>query len=291
MLGKALIEMANDNYEIIATYFGKYYMLDLNNVKYKNLDIRDKKGYESLFNIFRPDVVIHTAGISSPDFAERNKQEAQDINVGGTENIASVCSRFDAKLIYISSNGIYDGEKAPYSEQDLAQPVNYYGRIKLECEEVIKKIEVPFAIVRPILMYGWNYPFERQNIVTLSIEKVSKGEVLYLYDDVFYNPILVNSCAEAIWRIAQNDIYDVFNIGGRDTVSIYELIRMVADIFELDSALIKPVKQGFLKDLIKRPRNTSYKTDKMEKILMIEPLPLRKGLEMMKSKLKEYVRP
>jgi len=240
LLGKALIETVDSNYEIVATYLGNYDVEDTHQVKYTKLDTRDKAGYEYLFREFKPKVVIHTASIGSPDYAEKNKELTWEVNVGGTQNILFICERFNAKFIYISSNGIYDGNKAPYGEEDEAKPINYYGQTKLEGERIVQKAKIPYAIVRPILMYGWPHSFERGNIVTFALSNLEKCEVVNAYDDVYLNPLFNHSCAEAIWKIIEEEKYDVFNIAGAERVTIYKLIQEVAYAFKLnlDSARV-----------------------------------------------------
>src|SRR3989339_1609757 len=283
LLGKALIETVDSNYEIVATYLGNYDVEDTHQVKYTKLDTRDKAGYEYLFREFKPKVVIHTASIGSPDYAEKNKELTWEVNVGGTQNILFICERFNAKFIYISSNGIYDGNKAPYGEEDEAKPINYYGQTKLEGEIITKKAKITHAIVRPILMYGWNHQFERQNIITTSLSKLRKGEKLFAYEDVFSNPLFVKSCAKAIWKIIKEEKYETFNIAGRDRVSIFQFVKEAAKIFELNENLVVPVQQGFFNELVKRPKDTSYNTEKMQKVLQMEPISVSGGLFLMKE--------
>lgn len=283
LLGKSLIETMDAGYEAVATYVGNYEMKNLPQVQYLKLDIRNNEGYKCLFREFRPQVVIHTASIGSPDYAEKNKKETCEINVSGTQNIIANCEYFTANFIFISSNGIYDGNNPPYGEDDVAIPINYYGQIKLEGERISRDIRVPYAIVRPILMYGWNNPFERENIIVSSLKKIKRGEIVYAYEDVFYNPVLAQFCAKAIWKIIESDNYDTFNIGGKDIVNIYQFLKTAASIFDLDSNLVKPVQQGFFKELVKRPKNTSYKTNKIERILGLEPLTVKEGLKIMKA--------
>lgn len=283
LLGKALIENRSSNDEIVATYLGDYTIEGYEGVKFLQLDIRNLEGCTRVFRDFKPEVVIHTASIGSPDYAEKNRQETKDVNIGGTQTILSICEQFDTKFLYISSNGIYDGENAPYGEESKAEPINYYGEVKLQAETVTKQAKIKQAIVRPILMYGWNHPFERLNIVTQAILKLQKGERMHAYDDVYANPLFNYSCAMAIWEIVKKEKYDVYNIAGADRISIYQLLKKVAEIFDLDGDLIKPVKQGFFNELVKRPRDTSFKTKKMEKELGINPLSLDKGLRLMKA--------
>jgi dTDP-4-dehydrorhamnose reductase len=283
LLGKSLIETCEPRHEIVATYIGGYNMEDCPQFRYRRLDIRDHIGHAHLLEGFSPDVIIHTAGIGSPDYAEQHTEESWEINIGGTRNILSLCEKYNAKLIYISSNGIYDGEKAPYGEEDMPEPINYYGMLKLEGEKLLAKAKIPCSIVRPILMYGWNHVFERHNIATYAISKITNGEQVQVYDDIFVTPLFSHSCAKAIWKIIEKEKYDIFNIAGADRVSIYQLLGKVAEIFDLDANLIKPVQQGFFNEWVKRPKDTSFKTDKMEKELDLKPLSLDEGLRLMKE--------
>lgn len=283
LIGRALIESRRNEDEIAATYLGRYTMEDDDRVKYVRLDVRDFEGHIRIFESFRPEVVIHTASIGSPDYAEKRPEETREVNVTGTRNILSICERVGAKFIYISSNGIYDGEKAPYSENSNAKPVNYYGEVKLEAEAIAKQAKTEYAIVRPILIYGWNYEFERSNIVTQAIDKLQKGEVMYAYDDVYANPLYNHSCAMAIWEIVNRGKYDVFNIAGAERVSIHQLLKRVAEVFDYDVNLIKPVQQGYFDELVKRPRDTSFSTEKMERELGVTALSLGEGLHSMKE--------
>lgn len=283
LLGKALIENRSDHDEIVATYLGKYTMDGCAGIKYLQLDIRDLEKSIRIFRDFKPEIVIHAASIGSPDYAEQHREETKSVNIIGTQKIASICEQFGAKLIYISSNGIYDGERAPYSEESNPEPINYYGEVKLQAETITKQAKIQHALVRPILMYGWNHPFERANIVTQTILTLQKNEIMNVYDDVYVNPLFNYSCAAAIWAIIERKKYDVFNIAGAERVSIYQLLRKVAEIFNLNGNLIKPVQQGFFNELVKRPRDTSFNTEKMEKELGLKPLSLEEGLRFMKE--------
>jgi len=283
LLGKSLIEKSSNRHKIIATFLGDYSMRDTGQVAYLKLDIRNNEGFGKLFNDFKPDVVIHAVSVGSPDFAEKNKEYTWKVDITGTKNMIGLCEKFGTKLVYISSNGIYRGDKPPYAEDDLAEPINYYGLVKLEGEKLVKSSMLTFAIVRPILMYGWHMPFERANIVTIALDKLKNRDTVYAFDDVFCNPLLGDHCAEAIWKIIEDGLYDVFNIGGKDIVNIYQLVSMAADIFNLDTKLVRAVQQGFFEGAARRPKNTSYLTTKMHDILGLDPLPIREGLEIMKS--------
>lgn len=284
LLGKSLVDTADNGIDMAGTYVGDYEIPDSPNIKYFKADIRDDSAVGKIFKDFTPEAVIHASSIGSPDFAEKNRDITWEINVDGTKRVISYCEKHGSKLIFISSNGIYDGDRAPYGEDDAAEPVNFYGQTKLEGEKLSKKAKVPVSILRPILMYGWNHKFERPNIVTSSIQRMMKGEKIFAYDDVYSNPLFSINCAEAIWALIKKGAYEDFNIAGKDTDSIYGLLVKTAEVFGFDKGLVSPVKQGYFNELVKRPKDTSYKTGKMEKILSVKPLGIIEGLSIMKDK-------
>jgi len=283
LLGRSLVEIFKKQYDVVATYIGNYHIDDETHVNYIKLDIQDFDGYERLFRRTTPSAVIHTAGIGSPDYAESNKEKTYLINISSTKSILSQCKEYDSKFIYISSNGIYDGDHAPYSEDDEAKPVNFYGDIKLEGERVTMSAGVVFAIVRPHIMYGWHHPFERSNIITLALDKLARGDNFMAYDNTYVMPLYVEECARAIFKIFVEEKYDIFNIAGRDRVSIYELIRRAANVFQLNPDRVFPVGQSHFGGMVARPRDTSFRTEKMQNILAIRPLGIEEGLSLMKQ--------
>jgi dTDP-4-dehydrorhamnose reductase len=283
LLGKALIERAPKGTNIIGTY-SKNHQPDVGNyAKFVRADILDIQQYVKLFKEFSPDVVLHAASIGSPDFAEKNKELTWKVNVEGTKNILELCIKNGADLIFTSSNGIYDGDHAPYGEEDATKPLNYYGVTKLEAEKLIKSDKIKTAVVRPILMYGWPYPNERSNIVTLALSKLEKGEQFHAYDDTYSNPVYSKFCADVIWKIIDTGKFETYNVAGKERASIFGLLTKAAEVFELDKRLLIPEKQGYFKELVKRPIDTSYRTEKIVKILGMNPLTIKEGLEKMKG--------
>jgi len=170
LLGHYLVKTASEIYDASYTFFpeNKKDSIPYNCDKY-HLDIRDRAAVLNTLKKIRPDYVIHTASIASVDYVEKNKQEARENNLGGTINIIAACQEVGARLIYISSNAVFDGENPSYSENDPVNPLNYYGTLKVEEEKAVKKSGLKYAIVRAILMYGWNLNVERKNAVTYGL--------------------------------------------------------------------------------------------------------------------------
>ncbi len=278
LLGQALLATAGGGYQINVLHRRNYSSVRSNGVEECVLDILDRNQLDDLFSTHCFDVVIHAAGIANVDHVERNFEEGWESNVIGTQNIVSLACKKNIRLVYISSNAVFDGTRAPYSERDATNPINRYGRIKAECESIVARSCPDAVIVRPILMYGWQHPQGRHNPVTWIIERLQRGEKLNLVTDVYENPLWSYQCAEAIWRTIQMGKNGVFHLAGKEVVNRYELARMVAQVFDLDSSLLNPVDSSFFPTIAPRPRNTSFVTERMQEELEMDPLPLFEGL-------------
>lgn len=246
-------------------------------------DVSDRTKVQSVFEWAKPDVVIHAAAIGSVDFAERNHEQTNKINVGGTEVVADLCQIYKSRLIYISSNAVFDGQKPFYSETAPVNPINYYGKLKVEAEKVVRESSIPWAIVRPILMYGWPYQGERDNPVAWWVRSLENGKPIKVVDNVFTKPVPAWSCADVIWAIIQQNRTGIYHAAGRDHISLYQFALLTAAVFGLDASLITPVPDSYFPEIAPRPQDTSFDTTKMETELGVQSVGVRDGLFKMKA--------
>lgn len=281
LLGKGLIE-TNNGRDIESLYLGSYSMEDSANVTYHKADICDRDTMHAIFRKTKPKVVIHAAGIANVDYCENNYENAWNSNVRGTQIVLEACKEYAAKLVFISTNAVFDGTSAPYSENDTPLPVNKYGRMKLEGEKAVMKSGLKYIILRPILMYGWNSEHERTNMVTWLIGKLKSGERVNIVNDVYENPLFNISCAEIVWSLIDSGSEGIYHAAGRDTVNRYDFAKKIADIFDLNGKLINSVSSDFFPGLAPRPRNTGYDTTKIQKLGLM-PLGLEEGMLLMKN--------
>jgi dTDP-4-dehydrorhamnose reductase len=238
---------------------------------------------QSVFEWARPDVVIHAAAIGSVDFAERNREETKKVNVGGTEVVIELCQIVKSRLIYISSNAVFDGRTPLYSETTPVNPINYYGQLKVDAENVVRKSGIPWAIVRPILMYGWPYPGERDNPVVWWVNSLKNSQPIKVVDNVLSKPLPAWSCADVLWALIQQNRTGIYHAAGRDHISLYRFALLTAEVFGLDASLITPVPDSYFPEIAPRPQDTSFDTTKMETELGVKTIGVRDGLLRMKT--------
>ncbi len=282
LLGKALAE-TNPGQSLIGTYLPKTYGVPFYDFPTETLDVRDGEKCLILFEKYRPDVVIHTASVGSVDYCETHKEETWEVNVTGTQNLVHFAEKFGSRFVFISSNAVYDGERAPYRETDPVSPINYYGKLKVEGEKVVLNSPLFKTIIRPILMYGWHHPSGRPNPVTWQLSMMEKGEPVKMVDDIYCNPLYSVNCADAIWAAINKEKQGVFNIAGKNRISRFDFAREVAEVFGFSPSLVEAVPNSYFKEIAPRPKDTSYCVDKMEKELGVRALTSREGLLQMKN--------
>jgi dTDP-4-dehydrorhamnose reductase len=282
LLGKGLEETMPPGWRIVSLH-QRDYKVENSKSRHLILDIRDKRAVDRLFARSAFDAVVHAAGIASVDYVEKHYAESLESNIVGTLNVTSACRRAGTHLIYVSTNAVFDGKKAPYREDDPVHPINKYGDLKVQCERIVRETLSHWTIARPILMYGWNHVVTRPNPATWIHEKLMRGETVSMVDDVWENPLYNISCGRALWAMIHKRPEGVFHLAGRDSVNRWQFAKEVARAFGLDASLIKRVSSKAFPEIAPRPKNTTFVTARMERVLGVKPMTLREGLDAMKA--------
>lgn len=242
------------------------------------LDISSKEDVKKKIISVSPDVVIHTAALTDVDYCEDHHQEAWKINAKGTENIVKACEKIDCKLIYVSTDFVFDGERGNYTEKDETNPLNYYALTKLKGEEFVRNSNLDYAIARVSVLYGWH---EKLNFVTWVIGELKKNKRINIVTDQYNSPTLADNAAEALMRIYEKDKSGTYHVAGDERISRFHFAENITEIFDLDEDLINPIKSDELIQRARRPRDTSLSVEKAKMDLKIKLLNTKEGLEEM----------
>jgi dTDP-4-dehydrorhamnose reductase len=217
------------------------------------LDICDRDSVFSLMRTLKPECVVHCAAIRSVEECEKNKNAAWETNVLGTKNVADACIESGAKMIFISSDNVFDGKNGFYSEQDAPNPINYYGRTKAMGELLTMESE-DFVIVRASIILG-NHP---QGFLQSIINQIRQGNVAAA-TDMHSSPIIAQELADAILMLAKKNYMGIYHAGCEGKISRYEFVKQFAD-----SSLVKAVTAKELGFIAPRPLDTSFDTIKIK---------------------------
>ena len=218
LLGSTILREHPNGLLLGASYY-RNLLVPSGNIQYFNLDITDSKNCTKILSVFKPDIVIHTAAIATPDYCDKHQDKASAVNIDGTRNLIEASKSIQAKFIYITTNGVYDGEKYPYNEKSEIKPIDWYGHTKFEAEKLTQLSELEYSIVRLITMYGWNNSKERQNPLTWLLEILGTNKnPVNLVTDMFNNFLSVHEASRAIWKVALGEYpSEIFNRTAKTT--------------------------------------------------------------------------
>jgi dTDP-4-dehydrorhamnose reductase len=286
LLGQKVLKvfLKSTSAEILATAKEPKTFLDLKGFDYTMLDITNRSDVKNLVVYFNPDVIVNTAAYTNVDGCELNRELAWRVNVEGVRNLVHSARRVDAKLIHISTDYIFDGKNAPYDENAIPNPINYYGRTKLASENEIKIGGIRFAILRTNVLYGVGKNV-KSNFALWLYNKLSSGEKIKVVTDQIGNPTYVDDLAFAILKVVEFDKEGIYNVGGRDFVSRYDFALKLAEIFSFDHELIIPVKTFELNQVAPRPLKSGLITLKAEAELGLKPYGVEDGIRQFKFEL------
>ena len=282
LLGSKIKAFAGENRNVIPTH--RTLSLFPNSVK---LDVTDKTETFQIIRELKPHIVVHTAAETNVDRCEIEKESAWKTNVEGTVNVAEACAKMSVKLVYISTDYVFEGKKGLYMEEDKPNPVNYYGLTKLKGEESIRKLCKDYVIARTSVLYGW-HP-SKANFATWITERLEHGKTINVVYDHYNSPTLADNMAEALLEVIDINLKGVYHIAGSQRINRYDFAVKIARTFGLESRRIRPIKMEELKVWkAKRPPDSSLCIDKVSKHLKTKLLNIEKSLSLMKKTREKF---
>ncbi len=233
----------------------------------------------------KPEILVHCAAISSPDACEVDRFAYHRMNVELTKRFVSACVDYNVHMVFLSTDFIFDGSKGDYTEQDTANPINYYGESKLEAENLILASSVGSTIVRTSLVYGIEPKLSRPNIITRVIDNLSKSKSYKVPTDQIRTPTYAPDLATAIVQICLNKTTGIYNVSGQQKISVADFAVQAAKSFALNHELLFPVNSNELAEAAPRPKDTSLVIDKAKSELGYQPTSIEMALEKIKQTL------
>jgi dTDP-4-dehydrorhamnose reductase len=266
LLGYNLVQaLLERGYTVYATY-NKHTPQGLGDARWIRLDLEDPRRIARLFSDVGPDAVIHAAAYTDVDGCELHREKAYRVNYLATRIVARQAARRDSFLIYVSTDYVFDGERGMYREDDVPNPVNYYGLSKLlgEAAALSAMDEEKVLVVRVSGLYGYS-PTGKRNFGINVVEKLLRGEEVRAFYDQYLSPTYVYFLSRRLVEALEEKVHGVLHLAG-ERLSRLEFARLVARILGADTSLIKPVSMRELSLPAKRPRDSSLDTTRAEKL-------------------------
>ena len=287
LLGQKLLHKLRVDEEInlVAISRGKNRVSEKNGYTYFDLDITDNDEVQRVIVEQIPDVVINTAAMTNVDMCEDKKDACDALNVNAVQYLADACQKIDAHLIQISTDFIFDGEDGPYTEEDKPNPLSYYGLSKLKSEQLLQAHTVNWTIVRTIIVFGTGEKLSKGNIVLWAKGALEKGDPLNIIDDQFRAPTLAEDLADACILALKKKAYGIFNVSGKDIMSIYEMVERIRKYYGLDTTNLSRISTSTLNQKAKRPPKTGFILNKAKSVLGYNPHSFEECLSIIKGQL------
>jgi len=295
LVGSRFAELLKDSYELEGI------------TRDSGVDITDKTSIEQ--RIFSSDaqIVIHLAAKTDVDGCEKDKEidekflnqkdsnqqewiskkTAWIMNVVGTRNIVEACRKNNKKLIYVSTDFVFDGNKSQeegYVEEDTPNPINWYGRTKYEAEKLVQDSGLDWIILRLAYPYRANF-IKKNDFFRIILQKLKDGQRLNMVTDHVMTPTFIDDfvyAADSLIKIKQNGI---FHTVGDQFISPFDAAILIAEKFNLDKNLILQTSRAeYFKDRAQRPFFLGLKNDRIKK-LGIEMKTLEEELEEVKNQI------
>ena len=229
----------------------------------------------------KPDLVIHTAGLTNVEECESNFELAQEVNVDLAKNMAAACNEKSIKLIHISTDHLFSGEQELVSEEASTNPINNYAKTKLLGEhKVLENCQDALVVRTNFFCWGTKY---RQSFSDFILNKLRNNESVNLFSDVFFTPILVDELSKRVHQLIDANLSGVFNVTSSERLSKYEFGVKLANCFNLDTDLINKISIDDKSNLVKRPKDMSLSNTKLRQKLNCEVASLDEQLQILKE--------
>ena len=265
-----------EEYDVFLTSQNTCYNPQLDN--FIQGDLSDGAFVDKLISTVKPDIVINTVSLVNVDLCEDDPKLADKITVQTAKNVAQSVQRHGSRLIYISTDHLFKGNRSMYSEDDMPMPVNEYGKSKLEAELKSIVFNPDTAIVRTNF-FGWSHDSHPATFGEWVYDNLKQQTPMNLFTNYYFTPIEVTYLAEAIETVAKTNFTGIVNIAGTERCSKYEFGMVLAEVFGLDDSSINPYEISANSFKAKRQQDLSLSTEKFERIFNRKLPNLREGIQ------------
>lgn len=232
MLGSNLAYLLKESYHISGVDLNKVQIRGVNSHLISAFDLEKIK---ELLVQHKVDVMIHCAALVNVDECEDNPEYAHKVNYELTKNLAELCRELKVKMIFISTDAVFDGnKKGLYKETDPPGPISVYASTKLLAEQYVQQFSENIVVRTNI--YGFNYR-EKNSFGEWIISSLNNNDNLSMFYDIHFSPILVNELASILARCIDRNLCGLYHICSTGSISKYEIAVAIMEEFKLSGAI------------------------------------------------------
>lgn len=256
--------------------------------EFRQINFADTEQLFDFVKQYAPTHIIHTAAISNVERCASDTEACDLVNVTIPQLLAEYSVENQVHLTFLSTDFVFDGNSAPYSESDDYSPVNAYGESKVKAEQAIMRSGCSYAILRTILVYGVHGDPNRNNMITWVRKALSGGQQINVVKDQWRTPTWVDDLCKACLTAVERDAEGIFHVSGDELMSVFEMAEQIADFWGLDKLLLSPIPASTIGHDKNRPVKTSFILNKARTELGYQPTPFADALAEIDTQYKKY---
>lgn len=280
LVGSNLCLHLKEHFNVVAIH--NQHPVEITDCENIALDLLDEKKLYDVLHKFKPQTIIHAAALTNIDYCEYNKSDAYKQNVLITGNLVQLSRDINSRIVYISTDSVFDGKKGNYTEQDLVDPINYYAATKVAAEQEVLKYNN--NLVLRSNFFGINIQ-DKNSLSEWIVDNLSSGCKISVFKDIIFNPILVNELTYYLLRfLYKSELWGIYHLGSQRAISKAEFARAICQTFgfaDYDQLLYTESTRNSSFKI--RPKNTSLCTDKVQKDLGIVANSVYHDIEILKE--------
>lgn len=245
----------------------------------RRLDITEAAQVQRFCDEFAPQTIYLCAALTQVDYCEDHPEETYRQNVEGPRWVAQAAARLGARLVFYSTEYVFDGRSGPYDEDAPTAPLSVYGKSKLDAEMAVREILPEALILRTTVVYGWDPLSKKKNFAMQVYERVQTGQEMTIPFDQIGNPTLADYLAECSIELADKQVSGVVNVVGKDLLPRTDFTRALVRSLGGDVNRVTPVTTASMKQKAVRPLQGGLRTEKLARLLGRDVLSLDDALD------------
>ncbi len=254
-------------------------LIERDNLTWHSIDPLDRESLGAVLRSSAIEAVIHTAAIASIDYCEAHPAEAHCVNVALTEQLAEFCTESGAKLVFLSTDNVFDGTRGGYAESDEAAPLHVYGETKLEAERIVSQSTNPWVVARVAIVMGLPMLGAGNSFVVRMLPRLENNEPVYVPPAEIRSPVDVATLGRALLELATNDFTGVIHLAGNDVVPRVEMARRIVEKMKYPPELVVPRDPGDIPGRAPRPADVSLDNTRARRVLNTPMKGLDEGID------------
>lgn len=265
MLGCDLASILSKDFDVTGVVFTNKISPKPENIREEDIDLSKPEAVKRIVSL-RPEVIVHAAALSNVDRCQVHPEEAQRHNVNATQNIVKAAGILGSKLIFLSTNHVFDGKKVkPYAEEDRTNPINVYGKSKLKAEKIVRNNLKEFIILR----VSWLFSNPNRGFLNFVLESAKKNKVISIVEDKTSSPTYTVDLSRAIEHLIKGSDFNAETIhftNSGNGCSWFEYAQEIIRASVFKGIKLKPIKFEQLNLPAPRPKNSSLDNSKFRTI-------------------------